>query len=261
MWTWTNRNESSRSYLDRVFVRSTDRSSVSCPEVQIVGYTDQKPVTCAVKLERTNRRGPGYWKLKASFPARKDFRDRVSALVKRELTGAIINNRWWLSLKRKIKTLATSFSREIAIENSRVEDELVSRLEETHRGAIANDVLAARMALDHFFDVKHEGCVVRARVRALKHEGTKAAQGPGWRRHSVETNPQFGLCRTAAGARFQNRNRCVRLSSSTLPNCLRGATGWRRWTSMTNSTACRDSRAGTQSAAKSRSQPTKWRTC
>ena len=50
----------------------------------------------------------------------------------------------------------------------------MSSLEEALRRGIANDVLAARMALDLFFDAKHEGCVVRARARALRHESSKA---------------------------------------------------------------------------------------
>lgn len=39
------------------------------------------------------------------------------------------------------------------------------------------------MALDHFFEAKCKGCDVRAKARALKHEGTKAVRWP----RTVET--------------------------------------------------------------------------
>ncbi len=131
---------------------------------------------CTVDLDKLHRQGPGYWKLNASFPARKVYRDRISELVKRQLTGAIVNNRWWANLKWAIRVESIKFSKELAVENNRLEGELVSKLEEAIRTGIATDVLAARMALDHFFAAKHQGCVVRAKARALKCEGTKAVR-------------------------------------------------------------------------------------
>jgi hypothetical protein len=176
MWTWANNSGTSRSYLDRVFCRLADRDSIGCPHFNVVGYTDHKFVICAIDLDRLHRQGPGYWKLNASFPARPAFRERIRVIVQRELTGAVVNNRWWIALKRAFRVEASKFSKQIAIDKFRVEGDVVEKLEEAIRKGIATDVLAARLVLDQFFDGKHEGCVVRAKARAQRQEGTKAVR-------------------------------------------------------------------------------------
>lgn len=40
LWTLSNLNGSSISYIDRVFVRSEHRDSVDCLQFKLVGYTD-----------------------------------------------------------------------------------------------------------------------------------------------------------------------------------------------------------------------------
>ncbi len=42
LWTWSKRDGSSRSYLDRILVRAADKNSVGCPQFKLVGYTDHK---------------------------------------------------------------------------------------------------------------------------------------------------------------------------------------------------------------------------
>lgn len=86
--TWSNHNALSRSYLHKVFIRLEDRDSESCSQFNLV---DLKFVIFTVKLDRTHIQGPGYRKLNASFQARKDYRDRISELVKWHLTGTIVN--------------------------------------------------------------------------------------------------------------------------------------------------------------------------
>lgn len=54
------------------------------------------------------------------------------------------------------------------------ESKLASMLGEAIRKGLATDVLAVRMALDHFFEAKHEDCFVRAKTCVLKQERIKA---------------------------------------------------------------------------------------
>lgn len=101
------------------------------------------------------------------------FRDRIAMFVQRALTGTIINNIWWFALKTAIMVEAIRYSKQLALE--RVEGEIVGKLEEALSGGDAPNVLAARMNLDQSFNVKHQGCTVRARMRALRNEGVATA--------------------------------------------------------------------------------------
>lgn len=129
---------------------------------------------CTVDVDKLHRKGPGYRKLNVSFLTHQDFRDRVSKLFHRELMGAIINKRSWITMKTAIRVAALEFSKELAIEKACVEGGLVRKLENAFRKYITTDVLAPTLARDQFFNAKHEVCVVRTRVSALKREETKA---------------------------------------------------------------------------------------
>lgn len=61
-------------------------------------------------------------------------------------------------------------------ECSRTEGELVSKLEEALRKDIVTDVLTVRLAIDRFFNAKHECCILRVKACSLRHEGTKAVK-------------------------------------------------------------------------------------
>ena len=254
MWTWANSSGSARSYLDRIFCRLADRDSIGCPHFKVVGYSDHKFVICMVDIDRLHRQGPGYWKLNASFPARPAFRDRIRELVHRKLTGSVVNNRWWIALKRAFRAVALGFSKEIVLDKSRVEGELVRNLEEALRKGIATDVLAARLVLDQFFNAKHEGCVVRARARALRHEGTKAVR---WARVAEAQRGNKATIRS-----LTDRHGLVLYGSEQVCAAFqrhfaelfgaRGGSRGRGWISPPTSTACRASRTGTRSSAKCR---------
>lgn len=76
-----------------------------------------------------------------------------------------------------IRAELIAFIKELAIEMYKLENELVSKLEETIKKCIATDVLSARMTFHHFFKAKHKGCVVRAQACALKERGITVADG------------------------------------------------------------------------------------
>lgn len=74
------------------------------------------------------------------------------------------------SLNRVIRAGSKAFKEWLVIERNGLKGELVSKLEETIKKSIVTDVLAARMTRDEFFEPKYEGCIVRAKVHALKLE-------------------------------------------------------------------------------------------
>lgn len=61
--------------------------SLTCPLFKVVNYENHKYRICTLDLNRLYRQGLGYWKLNASLPARKDFRNQNSELVKQMLAG------------------------------------------------------------------------------------------------------------------------------------------------------------------------------
>lgn len=64
-------------------------------------------------------------------------------------------------------------TKESVLEDSRVEGELISSLEEELGKGIATYVLAVRLVIDWFFSAKHKGLIVRTRSCHLRHKETK----------------------------------------------------------------------------------------
>ena len=108
MWTWLDRSPSAKvgSYLDRVLVRRADIDFVSCPTFHLIAWTDHKLIRISLRL--ANRPSlAGYWKFNTSLLEIRDFRDRLESLIKRALVGAVTGNRWWVSLKHRVRDFAT----------------------------------------------------------------------------------------------------------------------------------------------------------
>lgn len=60
-----------------------------------------------------------------------------------------------------------------------------------HRTGITTEVSVARLALDQFFDTKHDGCVLMAKARSLGREGTKTSRWDRVVERKVEIKPPF----------------------------------------------------------------------
>ena len=104
MWTWLDSSPSAKvgSYLDRVLVRRADIDFVSCPTFHLIAWTDHKLIRVSLRL--VNRPSlAGYWKFNTSSQEIRDFRDRLESLIQRALVGAVTGNRWWASLKHRIR--------------------------------------------------------------------------------------------------------------------------------------------------------------
>ena len=116
------------SYLDRVLVRRADSDFVSCPTFHLVAWTDHKLVSVSLWLANTPSLA-GYWKFNTSLLEIRDFRERLASLIKRALVGAVTGNRWWVSLKHRIRDFATKYGRQLNIDRTKeaksIENQLI----------------------------------------------------------------------------------------------------------------------------------------
>ena len=135
MWTWLDSSPSAKvgSYLDRVLVRRADIDFVSCSTFHLIAWTDYKLVR--VSLWLANRPSlAGYWKFITSLLEIQDFRDRLESLIKPKLarirtwrrrektlflvTAPVTRNRWWISLKHRIRDFATKYGRQLNLDKT-----------------------------------------------------------------------------------------------------------------------------------------------
>ena len=129
MWTRLDSSTSTKvgSYLDRVLVRRADCDFVSCPTFHLIELTDHKPVRVSLRL--ANRPSlASYRKFNTSLLEIRDFRDRLEPLIKRAFVGALTENRWWVSLKRRIKDFAINLGRQLNLDRTRKVKSIEDRL-------------------------------------------------------------------------------------------------------------------------------------
>ena len=119
MWTWLDSSPSAKvgTYLDRVLVRRANIDFISCPTFHLIAWTDHKLVRVSLRL--ANRPSlAGYWKFNTSLLEMRDFRDQLESLIQRALVGAVTGNRWWVSLKHRIRDFATKYGRQLKLDRT-----------------------------------------------------------------------------------------------------------------------------------------------
>ena len=129
MWTWLGSSpfDQVRSYLDRVLVRRADSDIVSCPTFHWLGQTDHKLVKVSLRL--ANRPSlASYWKFNTSLLEIWDFQVLRENLIQRALVGAVIGNRWWASLKYRIRDFAIKFRQQLQLNMAKKAKSLEDRL-------------------------------------------------------------------------------------------------------------------------------------
>ena len=95
-------------------MRRADSDFVSCPPFNLIAWTDRKLVT--VSLQFANRPSlAGNWKFNTFL---RDFQERLESLIKRALVGAITGNRWWVSLKHRIRDFATKYGGQLNLDRT-----------------------------------------------------------------------------------------------------------------------------------------------
>ena len=174
-WTWTNFSSSSvtnRAYLDRMLVRRADLDFLSCPEFKYLGRSDHKLVMARLRLSDRPKMAT-YWKLNSSLLELEDFRKKLGELVQRELVGVVTGNKWYVSLKHKIRTFAVKYSQQLALDKATAEKSIEDKL---HRAVSGGDTLSAALAradLVQAANDRYNGQVVRSRLDRVSNEAVK----------------------------------------------------------------------------------------
>ena len=73
----------------------------------------------------------GYWKFNTSLLEIRDFRDRLESLVQQALARAVTGNKWWGSLKHRIRDFAIKYSRQLNLDRTKVTKYLEDKLSRT----------------------------------------------------------------------------------------------------------------------------------
>ena len=93
----------------------------------MIAWTDHKLVRVSLRL--ANRLSlAGYWKFNTSLLEIRDFRERLESLIKRALVGAFTGNRWWVSLKHRIRDFATKYGRQLNLDRTKEAKSIDDRL-------------------------------------------------------------------------------------------------------------------------------------
>ena len=175
MWTWPDSSPSAKvgSYLDRVLVRRADIDCVSCPTFHLIAWTDHKLVRVGLRLAN----GPslaGYWKFNTFLLEIRDFRDRLESLIQRALVGALSGNKWWGSLKHRIRDFATKYGRQLSLDRTKEAKSIDDRLSRVVAGGDSLGVELARRDLERESSELYKGHVVRFRLRRVPNEAVKS---------------------------------------------------------------------------------------
>ena len=167
MWMWLDSSPSAKvgSYLDRVLVRRADSDVVNCPMFHLIAWTDYKLVR--VSLQLANKPSlASYWKFNTSLLEIEDFREWLESLIKRALVGAVTRNRWWVSLKHRIKDFATKYGRQLNLDRTKEAKSIDDRFS---RAVAGGDSLTVK----HESSERYKGYVVRSRLISVLNKVVK----------------------------------------------------------------------------------------
>ena len=170
MWTWLDSSPSAKvgSCLDRVLVRRADSDFVSCPTFHLIVWTDH--ILVRVSLCLANRPSlVGYWKFNTSLLEIRDVRDRLESVIKQAL---VTGNRWWASLKHRIRDFATKYGRQLNLDRTKEAKSIEDRLSRRWLGGLPNHKLARR-DLERKTSERYKGFVVRSMLKRVPNEAVK----------------------------------------------------------------------------------------
>ena len=160
------------SVLPGQSVRRADSDLVTCLTFHCFGRTDNKLVWVSLRL--ANRPSlASKWKLNTSLPEIWDIRVRVENLIQRALVGAVIGNRWWGSLKYRIRDFAIKYSQQLQLNRAKKAKSLENRLFLTVERGDSVAVDLARWDLERETNERYKGFVVRNRLNRVSNEAVR----------------------------------------------------------------------------------------
>ena len=178
VWTWTGRGASAQlySYLDRVLVKRVDLDYIGGPSFEPYKDSDHKSLCVSIRLDKARCRMSGYWKFNLSLLAEADFRNQLELTLKRELTGAIMGNRWWANLKDSIRSFAADYGRRLKSARVAEQRSIKDKLDRAVLAGDSGQVNVAKAELASLQIKEYQALVVRARLKRMSCEATNMAQ-------------------------------------------------------------------------------------
>ena len=166
MWTWARSSSlgSDRSYLDRVLVRRADIDFVGCPVFHRYTKSDHKLLTVTLRLSDRPRLA-SYWKFNTSLLEIRDFRERLELVLQRALVGAVIGNKWWGTLKYRIRDFAIKYGQRLALDKAAKAKDLEDRVSRAEDGGDPLALDLARRGLERLASERYQGYIVRSRLK------------------------------------------------------------------------------------------------
>ena len=124
------------TYLDKMFVRRANSDFVICPMFHWIGQTDHKLFRASLQL--ANRPSlAGYWKFNTFLLEIQNFREGLSTLIQWVPMGSVTGNKWWGSLKYRIRDFAIKYGRQLKLDKTYMVKSLDVRLSQVvERGGI-----------------------------------------------------------------------------------------------------------------------------
>ena len=118
----------------------------------------------------------GYWEFNSSLLAEADFRNQLELTIKRELTGAIMGNRWWANLKDSIRSFAADYGRRLKSARVAEQSSIKDKLDRAVLAGDSGQVNIAKAELASLQIKEYQALVVRARLKRMSCEATNMAQ-------------------------------------------------------------------------------------
>ena len=138
----------------------------------MIAWTDHKLVRVSLRL--ANRPSlAGYWKFNTSLLEIRDFRERLESLIKRALMRGVTGNRWWVSLKHRIRDFATKYGRQLNLDRTKEAKSIDDRLSQAVAGGDSLIVELARGDLERESSERYKRYVVRSRLKRVLNEAVK----------------------------------------------------------------------------------------
>ena len=177
-WTWTGRGASAQlySYSDRVLVKRVDLDYLGGPSFDPYKNSDHKFLCVSIRLDKARCRMSGYWKFNSSLLAEADFRNQLELMIKWELTGAIMGNRWWANLKDSIRSFAADYGRRLKSARVAEQSSIKDKLDWAVLAGDSGQVNVAKAELASLQIKEYQALVVRARLKRMSCEATNMAQ-------------------------------------------------------------------------------------
>ena len=184
-YTWSKSSPSIFCRLDYWLISDNLNDLVTQVDIVASIKTGHSSIILELDNIKGSRKGPGFWKLNTSLLDRPDYLDMINSELPNWLDDAkdLSGNRAkWDWLKFKNKTSSITYSKKLAQERKKREEELKFKYQDALNKFQENPSEITRLEMDKFKneletlnDERIEGIVVRARARWHEH-GEKSSK-------------------------------------------------------------------------------------